>query len=68
MRPQIAAKFIRPHAMMLLAISSVDIAKGELLLSAFAALAEAECTRVQNEPSYQVVIYRCEECGAVGAA
>jgi len=44
----------------------------ELLLAAFAALAqaectrgqtEAECTRVQNEPPYQVVIYRCEECG-----
>jgi len=34
------------------------------LLAAFAALAEAECTRVQNEPPYQVVIYRCEECGA----
>ncbi len=40
-------------------------AKDELLLAAFAALAEAECTRVQNEPPYQVVIYRCEECGAV---
>jgi hypothetical protein len=39
-------------------------AKDELLLAAFAALAEAECTRVQNEPPYQVVIYRCEECGA----
>ncbi len=39
-------------------------AKEELLLAAFAALAEAECTRVQNEPPYQVVIYRCEECGA----
>jgi 5-methylcytosine-specific restriction endonuclease McrA len=47
--------------------------KAELLLAAFAALAEAECTRVQsetectrvqNEPPYQVVIYRCEECGA----
>ncbi len=47
-------------------------AKGELLLAAFAALAEAECrrvqneaecTRVQNEPPYQVVIYRCEACG-----
>jgi hypothetical protein len=45
----------------------------ELLLAAFAALAEAECTRaqteaectrVQNEPPYQVVIYRCEDCGA----
>ncbi len=34
----------------------------ELLLAAFAALAEAECTRVQIEPPYQVVIYRCEEC------
>jgi 5-methylcytosine-specific restriction endonuclease McrA len=39
-------------------------AKDELLLAAFAALAEAECTRVQIEPPYQVVIYRCEECGA----
>jgi hypothetical protein len=48
-------------------------AKEELLLAAFAALAEAdctrvqteaECTRVQNEPPYQVVIYRCEDCGA----
>ncbi len=48
-------------------------AKEELLLAAFAALAEAECTRVQteaectrvqNEPPYQVVIYCCEECGA----
>ncbi len=38
--------------------------KDELLLAAFAALTEAECTRVQNEPPYQVVIYRCEECGA----
>jgi 5-methylcytosine-specific restriction endonuclease McrA len=38
--------------------------KEELLLAAFAALAEAECTRVQNEPPYQVVIYRCEDCGA----
>jgi hypothetical protein len=47
--------------------------KEELLLAAFAALAEADCTRVQNEaectrvqsePPYQVVIYRCEECGA----
>jgi 5-methylcytosine-specific restriction endonuclease McrA len=45
----------------------------ELLLAAFAALAEAECTRVQTEaectrvqngPPYQVVVYRCEECGA----
>jgi 5-methylcytosine-specific restriction endonuclease McrA len=35
----------------------------ELLLAAFAALAEAECTRVQNEPPYQVVIFRCEQCG-----
>jgi hypothetical protein len=48
-------------------------AKEELLLAAFAALAEvectrvqteAECTRVQNGPPYQVVIYRCEACGA----
>ncbi len=38
--------------------------KEELLLAAFAALAEAECTRVQSEVPYQVVIYRCEECGA----
>ncbi|MBM4117091.1 HNH endonuclease [bacterium] len=39
-------------------------AKEELLLAAFVALAESECTRVQNEPPYEVVIYRCEECGA----
>ncbi len=38
--------------------------KAELLLAAFAALAEAECTRVQIEPPYQVVICRCEDCGA----
>ncbi len=38
--------------------------KEELLLAAFAALAEAECTRVQSEAPYQVVIYRCEDCGA----
>ncbi len=38
--------------------------KAELLLAAFAALAESECTRVQNEPPYQVVIYRCKDCGA----
>ncbi len=47
--------------------------KEELLLAAFAALAEAdctrgqteaECTRVQNAPPYQVVVYRCEDCGA----
>jgi len=52
-------------------------AKEELLLAAFAALAEAECTRVQteakctrvqSEPPYQVVIYRCEDCGAARLA
>jgi hypothetical protein len=43
-------------------------AKDGLLLATFAAPAEAECTRVQNEPPYLVVIDRCEECGAVGAA
>jgi len=46
--------------------------KEELLLAAFAALSEAdctrvqseaECTRVQNKPPYQVVVYRCEDCG-----
>jgi len=37
--------------------------RAELLLAAFAALAEAECTRVQTAPPYQVVIYRCEACG-----
>ena len=35
----------------------------DILLAAFAALAEAECTRVQTDPPYQVVIYRCEVCG-----
>ena len=36
-------------------------AKDELLLAVLAALAAVECTRVQNEPPYQVVIYalRC---------
>ena len=43
-------------------------AKDELLLTAFAALAEAECTRVQNALACQAVIYHCEACGADDAA
>ncbi|MCB1163435.1 HNH endonuclease [bacterium] len=35
----------------------------ELLLAAFAALAEGACTRVQNGVPYQLVVYRCEQCG-----
>jgi hypothetical protein len=38
-------------------------AKAELLPAAVAALAEAECTRVQVEPPSPVALCCCEQCG-----